>query len=547
MGDNHIHNIADLRENGRLTNDLATLQTNEQRSVFELNLNSLSTVNKIVVQEKLKNQKEKFNHVTENLTKPFKARTRFYILVLVLFCLASIWSNILCFNFAIICIKPPVKESSTPTSNDVSKKAKGDSDGVFSNDQNNYLTMAVAIGALIANFPVVLAVNRFGIRTVFPICGFVSMIATALLPLAISEGFDLALIARFCQGVAFACNFPTIGMFNSKWTYFKQNGLFVSTLVAFIQLSPTLTNPISGALCTSSLGWKSVFYGHAIVTLVLFTLFVFLYRNTPAKHPLVTKTESNKIAVGKSSNLKAASNNIPYWPIVKTLPVWAIWIAALGNFYCVNLVFLYQPTYLSKVLKFSVSETGASAAVPPLIQFVIKLLSGFVSDKVNLSVTSRIEPLAAFGLAAMFLVILGFIPPEQRILCFVLLVAAEGCLGIATGGFFKNGSLIAKDYNSFVTGNISLGIMITMLIVPLMVNSIDEYNNQAEWRLIFIITAGVLVGTNIIFVIIGSAQPSYWTKEEFLCKQIAKHRRSTETGTQTSDEMERGVPANEVE
>jgi hypothetical protein len=102
---------------------------------------------------------EKFNHVTGSLTKPFKARTRFYILVLVLFCLASIWSNILCFNFAIICIKSPVKESSTPISNDVSKKAKDDSDGVFSNDQNNYLTMAVAIGALIANFPVVLAVS----------------------------------------------------------------------------------------------------------------------------------------------------------------------------------------------------------------------------------------------------------------------------------------------------------------------------------------------------------------------------------------------------
>jgi hypothetical protein len=64
--------------------------------------------------------------------------------------------------------------------------------------------------------------------------------------------------------------------------------------------------------------------------------------------------------------------------------------------------------------------------------------------------------------------------------------------------------------------------MITMLIVPLMVNSIDEYNNQAEWRLIFIITACVLVGTNIVFIVFGSAQPAYWTEEEFLCKQISK-------------------------
>jgi hypothetical protein len=55
MSDNNTHNIliTDLGENGGPTNDLAKLQTNEKRSVFELNLNSLSTVNKIFVQGKI--------------------------------------------------------------------------------------------------------------------------------------------------------------------------------------------------------------------------------------------------------------------------------------------------------------------------------------------------------------------------------------------------------------------------------------------------------------------------------------------------------------
>jgi MFS family permease len=53
---------------------------------------------------------------------------------------------------------------------------------------------------------------------------------------------------RVLQGVAFAANFPVIGSFTSKWTYYKQNGLFVSVLVAYVQLSPAMTMPISGVV-----------------------------------------------------------------------------------------------------------------------------------------------------------------------------------------------------------------------------------------------------------------------------------------------------------
>ena len=75
--------------------------------------------------------------------------------------------------------------------------------------------------------------------------------------------------------------FSVIGAVSSRWTYYKQYGLCVSTLVAYIQLSPTLSMPISGALCESSIGWPGVFYGHAIVCAVFFTAFALLYRNTP--------------------------------------------------------------------------------------------------------------------------------------------------------------------------------------------------------------------------------------------------------------------------
>lgn len=51
------------------------------------------------------------NDNVQGCLKLFHTRTRFLLMVLVLLCLASVWSNILCFNFAIICINADAEEA----------------------------------------------------------------------------------------------------------------------------------------------------------------------------------------------------------------------------------------------------------------------------------------------------------------------------------------------------------------------------------------------------------------------------------------------------
>jgi MFS family permease len=264
-------------------------------------------------------------------------------MILVLFCLASIWSNILSFNFALICFLKP-NQSDPTTHHDVTSPDRAATQ--FTPYQKSFLTSAVAFSALIAHFIVVNLVNRFGIRTIFTFAGFCSATGTLLLPTAIYNGFYYTIFCRILQGIGFAANFPAIGAFTGKWTYYKQSGLFTSVLVAYVQLSPAVTMPISGALCESSWKWPSVFYCHGVVCIILFTLYGALYRNTPKKHPLVGDIEVNKLAVGKSSLNKEQLRKIPYFDILKTASVWAVWIAALGNFTAVNLMFLYSPVFV---------------------------------------------------------------------------------------------------------------------------------------------------------------------------------------------------------
>ncbi|KAI1712713.1 major facilitator superfamily domain-containing protein [Ditylenchus destructor] len=497
-----------------------------------------------VLQSKLNIHREE-GDFTLGCLKLFHTRTRFLLMVLVLLCLASVWSNILCFNFAIICINADAEEAAgitvgvtddigsatnppipsdefadQPTTDSLNASAHNttSSTQIFTPRQRLYLTSAVAAAALIANFVVVSMVNHFGIRVVFALLGLLSAIATSMMPAAIELGFYYVLAARVLQGVAFAANFPVIGSFTSKWTYYKQNGLFVSALVAYVQFAPAVTMPVSGALCTTDWGWPSVFYAHGAASAVLFTTFALFYRNSPGKHPLVGEVEMKKIAVGKSELGKELLKKIPYAEILKTASVWAVWIAAFGNFFCVNMMFLYSPIYLNSVLHFSVHHTGLSASLAPLAQFTIKLCAGFTSDKIRfLSETNKLRvynSIAFFG-SSIFLAILAFAPTEYPQLCLIILGISAGLLGFTTGGFFKAGPLVSKHYSHFVTGNVSLGITITLLLVPLMVTGFAPHNTPEEWRLVFLFTAGVLCLTNLMFIFMASAEPASWTTDEF--------------------------------
>uniref|UniRef100_A0A7E5A090 MFS domain-containing protein n=1 Tax=Panagrellus redivivus TaxID=6233 RepID=A0A7E5A090_PANRE len=459
------------------------------------------------IQNKIFNGTREEGNFTLGCLKLFHTRTRFLIMLLVLFCLTSIWSNILCFNFALICM-----QQSTLDANGSAVTLE------FTPSQKSYLTAAVAASALLANFFVVSLVNQFGIRTIFSILGLISAAATSAMPFAIYNGFYYTLAARMLQGLAFAANFPVIGAFASKWTYYKQNGLFVSVLVAYVQLSPALSMPTSGAICASAFGWPAVFYAHGIVATILFITFGALYRNSPGKHPYVGAIELRKIAVGKTEVNKKDLKNIPYGPILKTAAVWAVWIAALGNFTAVNTLFLFSPNFLHHVLKFPVRNTGLSASIPPLLQFLVKLLAGFTSDKIRfLSETNKLRlynSVAFFGSAISFIA-LGFAPVSWAFGCLILLGLSAGVLGCTTGGFFKAGPLISKHFSHFVTGNVSLGITLTMLVVPFIVTGLAPDNTAEQWTHVFFAVASVLIVTNLIFIAMCSAEPATWTTDDF--------------------------------
>ncbi|GMR39626.1 hypothetical protein PMAYCL1PPCAC_09821 [Pristionchus mayeri] len=435
----------------------------------------------------------------------FGTRARFVVMVLVMLCLTSIWSNILAFNFTVICIE----DDNTSDPNLVYFT----NSTVLTSFEKSFRTSIVALTALCANIPVTLAINRFGIRTIFAVLGLISGVSTILMPIAIEGGYAWLLVARGFQGIAFAGNFPVIGSFCARWAYWKQTGLFVSTLVASIQLAPAITMPVSGVLC-EDVSWQSVYYIHGSVCIVLFAAYTFFFRNSPTKHPFVGQPECEKVARLKCTD-KTVARQIPYATIIKTPAIWSVWIAAVGNFTAVNMLFLYEPVYLSAVLGFSPNSTGLSAALPPFAQFAMKLIAGAVSDRIycvsELNKFRFFNSVAFFG-SAIFFIILGCMPGDTATANNILLGVAAGMLGIATGGFFKAAPVLSQQYSHFVTGSFSFVHPLTMFVIPFIVDVLTPNNTQEEWRIIFWIIAAVAIITNIVFCVFVKGEPCEWTK-----------------------------------
>lgn len=79
---------------------------------------------------------------------------------------------------------------------------------------------------------------------------------------------------------------------------------------------------------------------------------------------------------------KRSARKVPYNAILKTPAVWAVWVAAIGNMFGIQMVILYAPTFLKEVLNQPTIDVGFLAALPTLIQFVVKLFAGYTSDRV---------------------------------------------------------------------------------------------------------------------------------------------------------------------
>ncbi|CAJ0944379.1 unnamed protein product, partial [Mesorhabditis belari] len=479
-----------------------------------------------------------FHFVPKQLKQGMKMNgctMRYLILTLSVLALSSIMANIVCFNFTVLCMPAtdePWNANHTYTG--------------YSKDEKTWLFSSVAVGALFAVVPVSLSITRFGTRKVFFFAGVLSALATLFTPLAARSHIVFFVAMRFLLGISFSACMPTVGAITSTWSPLAQSGLFMSALTAFGQLSAVFSMPVSGHLCASTLGWCSVFYLHGALGLLIFTMWFLLYRDDPEDLSLMSKREIAEIQSGKdykqeekkedlSFNAQSGSHisgkssekhgKVPYLEIASTPSVWGVWAGALGDLIAVQLIHTFSPFYIKTVLEYSMEKTGWTSALPVLFQFLVKVIAGHSSDRIHgFSETTKLRVFnsVALGVSAVFMTALAFLPKGHSMLGITLLTLTTAMFGFNGGGFNKCAALVSRQYSHFVLANIQFLWCLAMLICPVLVGFLLHTGSLAEWRLVYLIHAAILVITNLIFCFLATAKPATWTDRSI--QNVSKRR-----------------------
>ncbi|KAK0403815.1 hypothetical protein QR680_017135 [Steinernema hermaphroditum] len=446
--------------------------------------------------------------------------TRFGVLVVGTLCFSLYMATGIAFYTALV---PMTDLSSSPLfSNDSSAEVDygswdlptADRRFVYTVMEKSWLIGGLFLGVLIGSVPMIAFMTRFGPHLTVILIGSASTVLTALVPLAASCGFPFLVAVRFVQGMGVANIFPLIGAIMMRWAALTESGLFISLYTAYIQLSIIISTPISGFV-GKNLNWPSIFYIHAAIAGTLTVVWALFFRNNPAKHPFVGEQEIRKISTGKPpmQSIKRPTN-IPYKAILTSLPIWAVWIACVGNYLATQFSIAFFYMYLVWVLGIDVETAGLLTPISLIIQLALNATRQARPFPLLNPLQCRFFNSLAFYGAAFFFVVVAFVHPEDKLICALLAMVPQAMIGFNPGGFNKSSVLVARQHSPTVLAVTQVILCVTLFSGSFIVLALTPNNTFEEYRSVFLLYAAGLAVTNTIFVIFCRAEAAEWTKDK---------------------------------
>jgi len=359
---------------------------------------------------------------------------------------------------------------------------------------------------------------RIGFRKTFGFSMLFASLLTLVFPMAAKMSVYMALVARIMLGIFHAVAFPAMTGSWGAWAppleKTQLNGIYVSgasigTLGIF-----TLAGYIA-----DNLGWEAVFYITGGCSLVWVVFWFYLVYDTPAQHPRIDKEEREYIerAIGEK-HLDRKNLVTPWREILTSLPVWGIVLGhAASNWgnYTLN---QQLPTYLSNVLRYSLSFNGVLASMCYLLQWAVCVVGSWGTDLIRskgIMSTLKIRKVnTVIGLwvtgACAVLATYAGCNAELAVALFAL---AAGLNTMTVCGC-KSGMLdISPDYAGIVFGVSNTVSNIPGFLGPAIVGFLlTDYSDTTQWYTVFWISAAVHVAGSLLYLVKGSDQLQDWAR-----------------------------------
>lgn len=353
-------------------------------------------------------------------------------------------------------------------------------------------------------------------------------------------GWPLLCVLRVVEGLCQGVIFPSTHTLLSKWAPVSERAQLGTYCYSGAQFGTVIMLSISGVLAASSMGWPSVFYFSGLLAVVWAILWLFIGSSSPAENKLISAAERDYIqsSLGHIEDdpeyNEKSPRKTPWADILTSLPVYSLIIVHCAQNWGFWMLLTNMPKYMKGVLKFDIKKNSLLSALPYLVMcllsFFFSFLSGILEKKnfLPLKYSRKVFNTIGHWIPMCAFIAIAFIRETDTDLAILLLVIAVGINSSTYLGFQMNHIDIAPNFSGILMG-ITNGIANVMsIIAPLLVGFVvTDNSNIYQWRIVFLIAAGVYFFGNLMFILFSSTDIQVWNDPDHRDRQIHanKHRR----------------------
>ncbi|KAJ9591410.1 hypothetical protein L9F63_002016 [Diploptera punctata] len=382
-----------------------------------------------------------------------------------------------------------------------------------------YVLSATGYGIIITHLIGGRLSEKFGPKYIIGISLFFTGMFTVLCPLFARLHVIALIVLRVLIGIVSGVILPSMHVVISRWYTVEERQFMSSIIFTSSSFSTVLTLSTSGVIADAE-GWPFVFYlfgGLTTFWIIPWLLFVY---DSPEEHPYISDKEKSHIlnSLAKYKNDKA-SKIVPWLAILTSLPVWAHIVFGFGHSWVSATVTSELPTYLSRMLHFSLKQSGLTSAIPFIFTPIGAVLFGYMNQKVRMN--GYLSPLNSIRL---FNTVCGVICPIilftitlvgcDAMATLVLLCFSQLATSAYSGGSLVNNMDLASNYAGTLSGMSTTIIATASILSPLVVGELTN-NNQTltQWHIVFYITVSITLFSYVFFIIFGSVEEQSWNRD----------------------------------
>ncbi|XP_037376643.1 probable small intestine urate exporter [Talpa occidentalis] len=368
-------------------------------------------------------------------------------------------------------------------------------------------------GTFLAPIPSGYVAGIFGAKYLVGAGLVISSVLTLFCPLAADTGVTLLVVLRVVQGIA--QTMVLTGQFSIwvKWAPPVERSQLIAIARSGVMLGSFVILSVGGLLC-DTIGWPYVFYIFGGIGCACSLLWFLLVYEDPVNHPFISTGEKEYIVASLAEQGSSPGWSVPIKAMIKSLPLWAIFVSAFCIYWRNHIMMAYMPTYINTVLQANFRNSGIMSALPVCVAFPTFILGGQLVGFLH----SR-EILRLNTIRKLFTT-LGVLIPSGLHLLLTWVRSSQSTLGILAVsssfrtlcelGVFLNMVDIAPRYSAFLKGLSQVYASLAGAISTTVTGYFINQDSEHAWRNIFFVAAAVDIAGLVFYLILGRAEVQDW-------------------------------------